>query len=421
MCFRVNAASAWTLPNHVASNGRQPQTPATSTTAMYNSKIKAERPVVELGDLTGGRPGSIIETEEELQRKEEILRELKDSDNKNRQYPEWTKDYGDPDEDAIGSVYDTDDPGAIDSSTLGVYNIYDLKSKFDYEWKPDSGEPDPNDKDKSVHDYIQEPRKDQEGVEWGWDPIFGSSNPIDTRTVITPIDSFMIDDTTKDDSMLEPIFPAKDPEIAYNEEVVQFRKSLDIIDTYTDPFVGEELPVPRHVAMWHGYPEMISFPEQKYTNNRFTKEEDLTDFDALTPYRARKRAVELARAKNSEWLPEGTSEAYHERKRAPYEKHGTLVGTVQKAGFIDRVKVEEIQPVLDILKSCVELLSIENEGTVFRFYYHGLMKNKCGMAAWTETMIRDLGVECTGIVFETGFRKRDPIHDGSTDSWYGPY
>ena len=29
-------------------------------------------------------------------------------------------------------------------------------------------------------------------------------------------------------------------------------------------------------------------------------------------------------------------------------------------------------------------------------------------------------VDCTGVVFETGYRKRDPAYDGG-DLWYGPY
>ena len=104
-------------------------------------------------------------------------------------------------------------------------------------------------------------------------------------------------------------------------------------------------------------------------------------------------------------------------QREPYDRIGTLVGTTRK-GEIDPQLKEAIQPALDILGSCAELLSIENEGTVFRFHYHGLMKNKFGMSCWTETLIRDCGVEVTGVVFETGFRRRDPAYDGG-DPYYG--
>mmetsp|Transcript_11227 Transcript_11227/g.13554 ORF Transcript_11227/g.13554 Transcript_11227/m.13554 type:complete len:425 (+) Transcript_11227:113-1387(+) len=406
------SALAWTTPSILPKKQQR-----FSKTVLY--EIKAERPKVELQDLTGGRPGSIIETEEELERKEEIFAELESGERSYEDAQAKIDDYGDPDEDIDGALFDIDDPNALDSSTLGVYNIFDLKSKFDYEWTPESGDPDPNLLDPSL-DYVKEPEKTEDGIEFGWDPIFGSSNPIDTRTVTTPVDSYMIDDKTRDDSLLEPLFPPNDPEISFNEDIVKFRKSMKVIDTFIDPFVGEELPAPRHVAKWHGYPEQMAFPEKNYTNNRFTAPEDLTDFDAMTPHRARVRAVELARAKNAEWLPEGVSEKWHQDQRQPYENHGTLVGTLKKADYIDEEKVAEIQPALDVLKSSVELLSIENDGTVFRFAYHGLMKNKFGMAAWTETLIRDLGVECTGVVFETGFRKRDPIHDGGF-GWYGPY
>lgn len=195
-------------------------------------------------------------------------------------------------EDAVG--YDIDDPDAIDSSTLGTYDIFDLKSKFDYEWDPESGDPDPNNLSPEL-EYVTEPEKDEEGIEVGWDPIFGPSNPIDTRTIVTPVDSYMIADDTRDDAILEPVFP-EGLEIGYNQDVVSFRKSLRLIETYVDEYLGPDLQVPRHVAKWHGYPEQMEYPERNYTNNRFTAPEDLTDFDALGPYRARKRAVELARA-----------------------------------------------------------------------------------------------------------------------------
>jgi hypothetical protein len=41
-------------------------------------------------------------------------------------------------------------------------------------------------------------------------------------------------------------------------------------------------------------------------------------------------------------------------------------------GEFDLKIVEEIKPALKVLGSCAELLSIENEGTVFRFNYHDL-------------------------------------------------
>lgn len=363
-------------------------------------------------DLTGGRPGAIVETEEQLARKEVIFQELDQ-----RGYPEWFNEYGELLE-MEGAEYDTDDPEAIDSSTLGTWDIHDLKGQFSYEYDPASGDPDPNLFDSSKERYVQETEKDEEGIEVGWDPVFGPSNPIDTRTIVGTKDSYMVDEATRDDSLLTPSFVEGDPEADFNEEIRTFRKSLDIIETYVDPYLPD-LQVPRHVAKWHGYPTPMTYPQKHYTNNRFTKEEDITPFDDYAPYKARKLAVQYARAKNCEWLPAGVSAEHHKKLRAPYEQHDTLVGTLRK-GDCDPAIVERIRPALKILGSCAELLSIENEGTVFRLHYHGLIKNKFGMAAWTETLIRDCGVECTGVVFETGFRRRDPAYDGG-DPWYGPY
>lgn len=383
-------------------------------TELFAKKKMGTKPKMDDFDVSGGRPGAIIESEEELARKGDIFQEIKDG---TREMPEWTSEF--EDEEDLGDIqYDVDDPDAIDSSTLGVWNILDLKAKFDYELDPEAGDPDPNEKDPNFR-YIEENPVDDEGVEIGWDPMRGTSNPIDTRTIIGTADSYMIDDETRDDSMLTPTFHPEDIEKPFNEEIVKFRKSLDIIETYTDPFLGPDVEVPRNVAKWHGLPQRLSYPEKDYTNNRFTKDKDLTDFDALSPYVARKTAVQYARAKNAEWLPAGVSAEYHAKERAPYEKVGTLMGTLRE-GEKDPAIVELIQPALKVLGSIVDLLSIEGDGKIFRFYYHGLIKNKYGMSCWAQTLIRDCGVECDNVVFETGFRKRDPQYDGG-DPWYGPY
>jgi len=363
-------------------------------------------------DLTGGRPGAIIETEEQLARKDAIFQEIADG---KRQYSDMYDDYGTLLEEAEAE-YDTDDPDAIDASTLGNYGIRDLQTKFDYEWDPET-DPDPN-IITNPEEYVQEVEVDDDGVEVGYDPIFGSSNPIDTRTKIGAAESYMINEKSRDEKMLTKEFYDGDPEIKFNQDVVKFRKSLDIIETYVDEFLPDDVKVPRHVAKWYGYPEQLSYPAKNYTNNRYTKIEDLTNFDAMDPFRARQKATELARSKNAEWLPDGVSQEWHRSQRQIYEDYGTLVGSLRK-GECDPDVVELIQPALNILGSCAELLSIEQE-TVFRFHYHGLMKNKFGMAAWTETLIRDCGVEVTGVVFETGYRRRDPAYDGG-DYYYGPH
>lgn len=347
------------------------------------------------------------ETETEI--RDRILAEI---DSGIRQYPSWISEYGEPQDEFL---LDDDDDGAIDASTLGQWDEKDLQDKFDYEWNPDEGDQDPNNLD-PAYEYAAPFQLDEEGIEVGYNPIFGRSNPIDGRTILNPPDSYVIDEKTRDDRLVPKEFPDGDIEIKANEDVIALRKSLKIIETHTDPFLKME--VPNHMAKWHGYPEQLSFPKQDYMNNRFTKPEDRTDFDKLGPARARQVAVQLARARNNEWLPEGTSEAYHASKTAIYKEKGVLTGSTLP-GKADPEVVAKIQPALDVLGDVVELLSIEAD-TVFRFKYHGLIKNKRGMSAWAGVLIRNCDVDCTGVVFETGFRKRDPAYDGGSH-WYGPY
>ena len=67
-----------------------------------------------------------------------------------------------------------------------------------------------------------------------------------------------------------------------------------------------------------------------------------------------------------------------------------------------------IEPALDILGNAVELFEIITN-IVFRFHYYGIIKDKRGMASWTKTwLIEDCGMECMGVIFETGWRKRHP-------------
>lgn len=385
----------------------------TRATMQQLDAIKAIRPEIDLGDLTGGRPGAIIESEEQLERKAEIFQEIEDGV---RIYPEWMSDYGELLSD-VEAVFDTDDPTALDSSKLGEWDISYLKSKFEYELDPAKGDEDPNALLTSTNKrYVTKIPQDDDGVDIGYNPIFGPSYPIDERTIVGTMDSYMIDEESRDERMLTPLFEPGDLEIAQNEDIRTFRKSLDIIETYTDPFLPE-YPVPRHVQPWYGYPEQTSYPQKNYTNNRFTKEQDRTPFDDYPPHMARTLAVQYARAKNSEWLPEGKSLEFHTQARAPYEKYNTLVGTI-KYGNRDADQVAKVQPALHILGNVVDLLSID--GSIYRFYYHGLIKDKFGMSCWAQTLLQDCGVEVDSVIFETGFRKRDPWYDGG-DPWYGPY
>eukprot|EP00522_Entomoneis_paludosa_P006024 CAMPEP_0172440328 /NCGR_PEP_ID=MMETSP1065-20121228/981_1 /TAXON_ID=265537 /ORGANISM="Amphiprora paludosa, Strain CCMP125" /LENGTH=502 /DNA_ID=CAMNT_0013189115 /DNA_START=88 /DNA_END=1596 /DNA_ORIENTATION=- len=373
-----------------------------------------------LGDLTGGRPGAIIESAKQLELKEKILSELDE-----RGYDRQTMDdYGELAE-LAESDYDIDDPEAIDAATLGTWTIFDLETKFDYDWDPLSDDPDPNQVSLQNEDTIADTPKDEDGIEVGYTSFFGPSNPIDERTIVGTRDSYMIDEKSRDESRLTPQFAPDDLENEFNEDFVNFRKSLNIMETYIDPFLSEDIKVPRHVAKWHGYPEQTNFRPQNYTNNRFTPEDKKTDFDALSPFRARKLAVEMARAQNAEWMTPDVHQKHVAEERAPYEKYQTLVGTLRK-GEIDPDIVQEMEPALKILGSCVELLSTwqdeETGGIVLRFNYHGLMKNRFGMKCWAESLLRE---ECgmmnvNNVIFETGFRRRDPAYEGG-DYYYGPY
>mmetsp|Transcript_7103 Transcript_7103/g.12568 ORF Transcript_7103/g.12568 Transcript_7103/m.12568 type:complete len:407 (-) Transcript_7103:244-1464(-) len=353
-----------------------------------------------------------IEDETDAQIRDRILHEIDTGLRKYSQSDIDLSDYGEP-IDAL--EVDGDDDGAIDASTLGQWDESDLEDKFDYEWDPDAGDEDPNNLDPQ-YEYVEEIPLDEEGNEVGYNPIFGYSNPIDRRTILNPPDSYVIDERTRDDRLVPQDFPDGDPELEANAKIIAFRKSLGQIETYADEFSGME--VPRYMAKWHGYPEQLSYPKKDYMNNRFTKPEDRTDFDALGPAVARKVAVQMARAKNNEWLPAGTSREYHERKIAIYKEKGVITGSTLP-GEVDEDTAAKIQPALDVLGDVVELLSIEVD-TVFRFKYHGLIKNKRGMEAWAGVLIRNCDVDCTGVVFETGHRKRDPYYDGG-DHWYGPY
>lgn len=326
--------------------------------------------------------------------------------------PDWY--YEQYQEERFDLLEEDDDPSAIDPETLGKWDESDLEGRLEYEFDIENGDPDPNILDPK-YEHVTYVPVDEEGVELMYDPIFGRSNPIDERTIINAPDSYIIDDETRDDTVVTPMFHEGDLEIEYNADFKAFRKSLKIVDTYIDPYLNME--VPRHKSKWYGYPEKMNYPDKPELENRFTKEEDKTDFTKLTPFQARKKAVELARAKNNEWLPKGKSVEYHNSKTEIFKKRGVLTGSLMKGNIDEKVK-SKIQPALDILGSCADLLEIND--TIFRFHYHGLIKNKRGMAAWTETLIKDCGVECTGVVFETGWRKRDPYYDGG-DKWFGPY
>ena len=351
-------------------------------------------------------------SQESTQDKKIAKKILDEVTGKKRDLPDWF--YEEYLEEGYDEKEEEDDPSAIDPESLGKWDENDLVGRLEYEFDPAKGDADPNILNPKF-EHVTDVPLDEEGVELMYDPIFGRSNPIDDRTIINPQDSYVIDDETRDDSIVTPTFHKGDMEIKENADFKAFRKSLKIVDTYVDPYLNME--VPRHASKWYGYPEKMNYPDKPELENRFTKPEDKTDFTKLTVYQARRKAIELARSKNNEWLPVGKSVSFHNSKTDIFKEKGVLTGSLFKGDIDEKVK-SKIQPVLDILGSSAELLEIND--TTFRFHYHGLIKNKRGMAAWTETLITDCGVECTGVVFETGWRKRDPYYDGG-DKWFGPY
>jgi len=156
---------------------------------------------------------------------------------------------------------------------------------------------------------------DEDGIEILSSPIFGPYNPIDERAIVTPLESYMVAEHSKNENSTIPSTAVflDDEEKAFQEEVRQIRKEMKRLDTYIDPHL--QLPVPRNVRPWHGtvQEDKIPYEPKDFMNNRFTKPEDKTDFTKLDPYTARKTAVRLALMDNNEWLPAGVSEAYFEK------------------------------------------------------------------------------------------------------------
>lgn len=161
---------------------------------------------------------------------------------------------------------------------------------------------------------------DEDGIEKLSSPIFGPYNPIDERAIVTPLESYMVAEHSKQENSTatsSTVFLLDDEEKAFQEEVRQIRKEMKRLDTYIDPHL--QLPVPRNVRPWHGtvQEDKIPYEPKDFMNNRFTKPEDKTDFTKLDPYTARKTAVRLALMDNNEWLPAGVSEAYFEKVQVP--------------------------------------------------------------------------------------------------------
>ena len=191
--------------------------------------------------------------------------------------------------------------------------------------------------------------------------------------------------------------------VRFSQEVSQIKQDLAIPETFLDEWYTEE-EVERFRTQPDGEdPTRKTFEAKPFMNNRFTDPKEKTDFTKLDPYRARKTAVQLARATNNEWLPEGYSAGKKASQFEEMEKRGILAGTI-RPGPCDPDTVKRIQPAINVFNGCVNLLSIQDG--VYRFHYHGLIRHKHGMKSYMLKLLKECDVHVTGVVFETG-RERD--------------
>lgn len=393
----------------------------------------------------------LIETSEQRETRLQMTEEIESG---KRKLPEWTNEFGETDQEleersemekieGYGDLVQ-----GIDPLTIGKTTTEDLEGPSIYDWEPEETE-DPNIIDDKSNYYQEkldgpywrdrqkkftkklreeiEQRRQQELLELNIldcgpyeyedsesdDDMMTYYAAFDERTKVGVTESYMVDPKSRPTgkrSPLEEQFHSNDSELKEQEEFFDIRNSMRLIETYNDPFLPN-VTLPAHVATWHGYPEKRSYPPKPYTNNRFTKPENLTNYDALGPFRARKTAVEMARSRNPEWLSKEDSEEWHMKRREPLQRVGSLVGTFEK-GDCDPVLVEKIQPALKLFGNVVELLEII-DGRIYRFKFYGPIRNRYGMSCWMKhEMEEQCGVKVDNVIFETGSRVRDKIDGG---------
>jgi hypothetical protein len=149
--------------------------------------------------------------------------------------------------------------------------------------------------------------------------------------------------------------------------------------------------------------DLRGFAPQPITANRFTREEDRTDFGLLPPGVALNVAREMGRMKNNEWLPADVPASYVAKKFSEQRKH--LAGST-RASPIAPALLAAAQPAIAVFNGLVRPLS-ETEGA-WRFFYHGKIVHKRGFEAYLKQLLNECeGVECTGVWFETGGREKD--------------
>jgi len=193
------------------------------------------------------------------------------------------------------------------------------------------------------------------------------------------------------------------PDVRFSQEVSQIKQDLAIPETFLDEWYTEE-EVERYRSQPYGEdPTLKKYEPKPFMNNRFTDPKDKTDFSKMDPYRARKTAVQLARATNNEWLPEGYADEKRAKELKEMKERGILAGTM-RPGPCDPDIVKRIQPAINVFNGCANLLSIQDG--VYRFHYHGMIRHKHGMKSYMVKLLKDCDVHVTGVVFETG-RQRD--------------
>ena len=149
--------------------------------------------------------------------------------------------------------------------------------------------------------------------------------------------------------------------------------------------------------------DLRGFAPQPITGNRFTADEDRTDFSVLSPDEAIVRAREMARMNHNEWKPESVGIEYKRKKFEEQSKY--LAGSLKKVD-IDPAILLAAAPALKVMGTVADPLSYTDGA--WRFHYHGRMVHKRGLEAWLEQLLRECeGVHCTGVWFETGERVRD--------------
>ena len=160
------------------------------------------------------------------------------------------------------------------------------------------------------------------------------------------------------------------------------------------------------------YDEWEGFVEKPNWNNRFFKSEEErakweSHYATLTPDEALQLSRQVARKDNNMWLDRERHELYTERKLGMLKDY--LVGTTREGDVSEEIR-EKIKPVMKVMGSVIEILSVTDGA--YRFKYYGLLKNKFGTECWCKQLLQETGLEVTGVYFEAGDREYDAEDNG---------